>query len=578
MKKHLKAVISLLLAFVLFASAIPAGTINAFAEGKLSSKVTYEADGTAVVTLEAGDFYNAVRYTTDGSVPTKKSKLYVMPIEITEKTLIRAAEFDGDKKVKGIKLTVAPKDADSEPEKTESTSSAATNGKTGKITFKVTQLGNYKAIVELECETPDVEIRYTTDGSKPDEDSNLYENGIVIVENTKIRARAYKEGYKTTTTYGKTVPAKLFADFESEPAYNNDKDNDDAKETVKEAEGEPEKETEKESAASEKKDTDNKTASDKPSQAEIEAAEKAASKEKVVDNQKISYKVTYMDDGRTYVTLTPAKSGYTIRYTTDGTAPSKSSKKYSSRVKFEEPGILRARQYNSKGQCVGTIKIKVKIKCAPVTFTCVRIDPGTRTIVMETETPGATIYYTLDGTTPEPETAYLYTGPVVAGELADVKAAVYKTDYVRSTISWEIALAVPILNDNFDFSNPIYSNVANYINEYRIENGSNRLVLDEKLTEAANIRAIEIATYFDIRRPNGLSYTSVFGEYGLTPEMSMEHIWAYCENEEEFVNKLLSDDSVARSILGKGFSYNKIGVGFYDSGKAKYWVLQIIEE
>ena len=132
MKKHLKAVISLLLAFVLFASAIPAGTINAFAEGKLSSKVTYEADGTAVVTLEAGDFYNAVRYTTDGSVPTKKSKLYVMPIEITEKTLIRAAEFDGDKKVKGIKLTAAPKDSDSVSEKKESASDTSTaNGKTG---------------------------------------------------------------------------------------------------------------------------------------------------------------------------------------------------------------------------------------------------------------------------------------------------------------------------------------------------------------------------------------------------------------------------------------------------------------
>lgn len=576
MKKHLKAVISVLMAFVLFASAIPAGTINAFAEGKLSSKVTYEADGTAVVTLEAGDFYNAVRYTTDGSVPTIKSKLYVMPIEITEKTLIRAAEFDGDKKVKGIKRTVAPKDSDSVSEKTESTSNATTaNGKTGKITFKVTQLGNYKAIVELECETPDVEIRYTTDGTKPDENSNLYENGIVIVENTKIRARAYKEGYKTTTTYNKTAPVKLFADFDSEPVYNNDKD-DDKKETVKEEESE--KETEKETAASEKKETDDKTDSNKPSEAEIAAAEEAASKEKVVDDQKISYKVTYMDDGTTKIALTPAKSGYTICYTTDGTAPSKSSKKYSSRIKFEEPGVLRARQYNSKGQCVGTLKMNVKIKCADVVFSCVSMDTGIREIKMTCATPGVTIYYTTNGKSPKGESAKIYTEPVFANSMSDVMAyAVKEGNYKDSAVTWEIAGNVKMPLDNFNFNDPEYKLGLDILNQYRCSSGVSMFSLDEKLTKAANMRARELSIYYSHRRPSGSSYSSVFGEFGVSSGVSGEYIERHQDNVGSFIDAVLSSRENSRFLLSDDYNYTNVGIGYYKTETTTYWALLVTD-
>lgn len=563
MKKHLKAVISLLLAFVLFASAIPAGTINAFAEGKLSSKVTYEADGTAVVTLEAGDFYNAVRYTTDGSVPTKKSKLYVMPIEITEKTLIRAAEFDGDKKVKGIKLTAAPKDSDSVSEKKESASDTSTaNGKTGKITFKVTQLGNYKAIVELECETPDVEIRYTTDGSKPDEDSNLYENGIVIVENTKIRARAYKEGYKTTTTYNKTAPVKLFSDFDSEPVYNNDKD-DDKKETVKEEEPEKEseKKPEKESTASEKKEI---------------VIEK--DKEESSVSEKISYKVTYMDTtSKSYVTLLKSKNSNVIRYTTDGSAVSKSSKKYSSRVAFTEPGVLRAKEYTKSGELVATLKISVKIKCAQVEFGCIGMDSGIRTITMSSKTPGATIYYTTDGSTPTEELGYVYESPLTLGERVDIKAIAVKDDYRRSNIAWEIVGRIELQLQDFDFSDSKYSEAANILNEYRKANGYKALTLDEGLTRAACIRAHEMAIYMDHVRPNGLNYTSVINGQGVDHKYSAE-LFAYNKDTaKQFIDSLTSDSDNQRYLLESGFEFKKVGIGYYKKGHAEYWVLLVTD-
>ncbi len=559
MKKHLKAVISVLLAFVLFASAIPAGTINAFAEGKLSSKVTYEEDGTAIVTLEAGDFYNAVRYTTDGSVPTIKSKLYVMPIEITEKTLIRAAEFDGDKKVKGIKRTVAPKDSDSVSEKTESTSNASTaNGKTGKITFKVTQLGNYKAIVELECETPGVEIRYTTDGTKPDEDSNLYENGIVIVENTKILARAYKKGYKTTTTYGKTIGVKLFADFDSEPAYNNDKDND-KKETVKEEE--PKKETEKESAASEKKEI---------------VIEK--DKEESSVSEKISYKFTYMDDvQKTYVTLLKSKTSNIIRYTTDGSAVSKNSKIYSKRVGFTEQGVFRAKEYTKTGELVATLSINVKIKCGKPEYICTNIIAGAYTIEMNTITEGAEIYYTTDGKNPTEETGLRYTGPITLAGATRIKAIAIKDGYVKSATAFDIASAIKFKLKEFDFSNPVYEQVAGIINRMRKENGVHGLVLDKDLTEAANVRARELSVYYSNSRPSGASYSSAIKEVGLSMSAAAEYIDKYSITAQDCVNSILKSDSKKYLTTTNGL-YDTIGIGCYSCSTGTYWAILLIDK
>ena len=50
--------------------------------------------------------------------------------------------------------------------------------------------------VSLFCDTENVEIRYTLDGSDPDEGSLLYEDPIIIEEDTFIEAVAYAENFK----------------------------------------------------------------------------------------------------------------------------------------------------------------------------------------------------------------------------------------------------------------------------------------------------------------------------------------------------------------------------------------------
>lgn len=46
--------------------------------------------------------------------------------------------------------------------------------------------------VTLESATMDAEIRYTTDGSDPDETSSLYENPLTFTQDTELRVRAFK--------------------------------------------------------------------------------------------------------------------------------------------------------------------------------------------------------------------------------------------------------------------------------------------------------------------------------------------------------------------------------------------------
>lgn len=524
MKGLLKTVVSLLLAAVLFVTGTPVDgfVVNAGAEETLKATVTYKDDGTAVLTIEASDWMNMVRYTLDGTAPTADSKLYVKALEFTEKTTVRIAEFTrGDEWVGGIKKTVTPKAMP--------------------VVISSVQDGE-KAIVTMTCPTPEAEIRYTTDGSVPDKDSELYTAPIEVTKKTKFRAKPFLDGYKSASAVSETVTI----------------DDDDDKEEEKD------KDEEQEEEKSDEKDEDKKPKNTEP--------------DEVVSNEKINYKVTYMaDKGRSYVTLQKAKNTNYFRYTTDGSAPDKSSKKYTDRIKFTEPSELRVKEYNAAGQVVGTLKLKVKLKCADVTFYSIDISVGTNTVVMETETKGATIYYSTDGSFPDPEYSNVYTQPVVLGSNVDLKAVAIKDGYRDGSICGDIVGRIKMKLLDFDFSDPIYDEVADLFNHYRYMNGSHSLILDERLTEAANVRARELAVYFDNKRPNGSSYASIFSDYGLTVRFSTEFVSIYHTTPEELVESIVSDRNNEKQVLGKNYDYNKIGVGMYKKGNAYYWSVIIAE-
>jgi len=62
--------------------------------------------------------------------------------------------------------------------------------------------GNYLTAFDLEitCDTPDAAIYYTTDGSDPDQSSNLYSGAININTSTEVKAMAVAVGYGSSFT------------------------------------------------------------------------------------------------------------------------------------------------------------------------------------------------------------------------------------------------------------------------------------------------------------------------------------------------------------------------------------------
>ncbi len=372
-----------------------------------------------------------------------------------------------------------------------------------------------KTTAVMTCATEGAEIRYTIDGSKPDRDSAVYAGPISVSEDTTIRARAYLDGWTNSPTV--TKKAEILSPEEEE-------DGDD------------------------------------------EAAEA------------IRYKFTYFaEKNMVYVTLIPQKNSNTIYYTTDGSQPSKKSPKYKKRVKYEEPGMLRALEYNKKGELAASLKLTVAPKASPVEFSCIDIATGTKTITMSTSAENARIYYTIDGSMPDPEYAELYEEPVTLGDKTLLKAITVKDGYKNSSVSTETVENIPLELVDFDLDEPVYSETITLLNIYRRQRGLPSLYMDLSLTEAANVRAKELSILMDHNRPSGGSYTSIFKDYGIVASSCAEYIQSYYETPEEFLNAVLSNKENENVILGKGYNFDSVGIGYYEQGKKRYWVLLLVQ-
>ena len=549
MKKGIKKIVSLAVSATILGTGFPLDGFNigaSAASEDISTTLTYAEDGTALLTITPSEWENPVRYTLDGSVPTEDSPLYLKQLEISEKTLVRIAEFENGKKKNGIKTTVTPK--------------------TAPVSFYVEQdYDEGSAVVTLDCETVGAKIYYTTDGSKPSEDSKLYTGELNVGGDVKIRARAYCDGYLTTTTYLRNVKVK-----KNKAPEENEVEVKDPNEEVSEASSEEKTEEVKTT----KTTSDEKETSDEKTDVKEIVVEKDSEESSV--KQKIDYKFTYMDNTqKTYVTLIKSKASNVIRYTTDGSAVSKNSKKYSSRVAFTEPGVFRAKEYTSSGKLVATLKVNVQLKCAAVEFGCIGVDKGIRTITLHCDTPDTTIYYTTDCSNPTPENGYVYTSPLVVGELVDIKAIAVRDGYKKSTVAWEIAGRVSYELQNFDFSDPAYTEAAAVINDYRIANGYKTLVLDEGLTRAASVRAYEASVYLDHTRPDGSSYASAISDEGVEFNYSSEYYAYNKKSGSEFARAIVADSNNKSMLLETGYDAKKVGIGYCKKGQAIYWILLI---
>jgi hypothetical protein len=137
------------------------------------------------------------------------------------------------------------------------------------------------------------------------------------------------------------------------------------------------------------------------------------------------------------VSITTTTSGATIHYTVDGTNPTTTSPVYSSPVAITSTTTLKAIAVKS-GMSNSTIQSGLySINAAAVATPEFSPAPGTyssgQLVSITTETVGATIHYTLDGTTPT-SASPVYTASVSIPSTATLRAVAVKAGMTNSSV------------------------------------------------------------------------------------------------------------------------------------------------
>lgn len=142
---------------------------------------TYEDQ--AVVEFRTKNDQDQIYYTTDGSEPdrndtTGKTMQYIKPMLVTESTSFKAVAYDASTGEKNEAVTLSY--------------TITNSGKTKQPVFSKLE-GTYGKAITVALEA-DGEIYYTTDGSKPSEQSTQYTQPIQVAKDTTLSAIAVKNG------------------------------------------------------------------------------------------------------------------------------------------------------------------------------------------------------------------------------------------------------------------------------------------------------------------------------------------------------------------------------------------------
>lgn len=148
---------------------------------------TYEGEKTVVIKSTTPDA--EIRYTLDGMEPTKASPLYVNPITLDQSCTIKAKAY----KLGCIDSPVSESRYELVFEKTVSAPKITPNSGV----FNE----NDPIIIDIQCSTPGAIIRYTLDGSDPNETSPIYVGPLEPQGSiTIVRAKGFLSNYNASET------------------------------------------------------------------------------------------------------------------------------------------------------------------------------------------------------------------------------------------------------------------------------------------------------------------------------------------------------------------------------------------
>ena len=111
--------------------------------------------------------------------------------------------------------------------------------------------------------------------------------------------------------------------------------------------------------------------------------------------------------------------------------------------------------------------------------------------------------------------------------------------------------------------------VLQLVNVERVKAGLSQLTMNSTLTDAANVRGVEIVSTFSHTRPDGTSCFTVFDEFGINPGAAGENIAYGYPSAESVVEGWMNSPGHRANILNGKF--NKLGVGVHKNGNTIYW-------
>ena len=287
----------------------------------------------------------------------------------------------------------------------------------------------------ITCGTADADIYYTTDGSTPNEASNLYKEAITLAPGTTVKAIAVRAGYEDSSVASKTYTVTLTA-----PKIEIDNS---GNVTITSAEGADIYYTTdgKEPTAASAKYT---AAFPVTSGTTVKAiAVKTGYENSSVATQTYTATLTAPKieiDNSGNVSITSAE-GADMYYTTDGKEPTAASTKYTAAFPV------------TSGTTVKAIAVKTGYENSSVatqTYTAVLAAPSIKIKDSEltiTAAEGAVIRYTLDGTIPTLAST-VYETPVELTKAVTVKAIAEKSGYTSSDVatdSYKPVLDKPVI-------------------------------------------------------------------------------------------------------------------------------------
>jgi hypothetical protein len=395
-----------------------------------------------MVDLSTATSEAVIYYTMDGSEPDSSSIEYEETSFIVDKSLsVRARAFKEGMEPSSIATAVYIINVSGEV-------SSPVIVPPGGI-FAISQT------VTMESSTEDAQIRYTTDGSDPDESSALYVSDILVEKNTVIRARAFKEGTDDsrisiasfeiraampefdppagTYTSAQSVTISTTAE-EAEIYYTLDESEPDTTSLLYEGPIDVER-SRTLKARTYKKGMNPSSVVSATYSLDIEGMVKAP---------------LFSPEGGLYtgpqeVTLTSATQYARIHYTDDGSEPTGSSALYLSPLTISKNTVVKARAYKSDmiESDVSSQEYFIRV-ISPVInppggeFTTVQV------VTITCQTDSASIYFTLNGNEPDSNNSQLYEGPILANDSVVIKARAYKTGLVESLVkSAEFSITVP---------------------------------------------------------------------------------------------------------------------------------------